>query len=68
MIVPTMPAKIAPMTIAIARRSPGAGTAAWSAAAAIAPEKAPTLMKPAWPRLSSPRTPTVRFRLSAMTT
>ena len=29
---------------------------------------APTLMKPACPRLSSPSTPTVRFRLSAMVT
>ena len=32
------------------------------------PAKAPTLMNPAWPRLSSPRIPTVRLRLTASTT
>ena len=31
------------------------------------PENAPTLMKPAWPRLSSPEMPTVRFSETAMT-
>ena len=31
------------------------------------PENAPTLMKPAWPRLSSPEMPTVRFSDTAMT-
>ncbi len=35
--------------------------------AAATPEKAPTLIKPAWPRLSSPEMPTTRFRLRAMT-
>ena len=36
--------------------APGAlGTAACRLMAAMMPEKAPTLMKPAWPRLSSPR-------------
>ena len=34
--------------------------------AAVMPEKAPTLMNPAWPRLSSPRMPTVRFSDTAM--
>ena len=32
------------------------------------PAKAPTLINPAWPRLSSPSMPTVRFRETAMTT
>ena len=32
------------------------------------PENAPTLIKPAWPRLSSPEMPTVRLRETAMTT
>ena len=31
------------------------------------PVKAPMLMKPAWPRLSSPEMPTTRFRETAMT-
>ena len=34
----------------------------------MVPAKAPTLMNPAWPRLSSPEMPTVRFRETAMTT
>ncbi len=33
-----------------------------------APVKAPTLIKPAWPRLSSPKMPTVRFSETAMIT
>ena len=44
----------------------------WKAASthaeAMVPAKAPTLMNPAWPRLSSPEIPTVRFRETAMTT
>ena len=35
--------------------------------AATTPEKAPTLMKPACPRLNSPSMPTVRFSDTAMT-
>ena len=35
--------------------------------AAQVPEKAPTLINPACPRLSSPRIPTVRFREIAIT-
>ena len=35
--------------------------------AATMPENAPTLIKPAWPRLSSPEMPTVRFKDTAMT-
>ena len=34
---------------------------------AVMPEKAPRLMKPAWPRDSSPKMPTVRFSDTAMT-
>ena len=39
-----------------------------SAIAAVTPVKAPTLIKPAWPRDSSPKIPTVRFSEMAMTT
>ena len=61
-----MAAKMAPTTMAMARRSPAEGMASCRLMAAMMPEKAPTLMKPAWPRLSSPRMPTVRFRDTAM--
>lgn len=37
-----------------------------STAAATTPVNAPMLIKPAWPRLSSPRMPTVRLSDSAM--
>ena len=39
-----------------------------TAVAAIIPENAPRLINPAWPRLNSPKMPTVRFRLTAITT
>ena len=61
-----MAAKMAPTTMAIARRRGAEGTTPCRLMAAMMPEKAPTLMKPAWPRLSSPRMPTVRFRDTAM--
>ncbi len=51
-----------------ARRTGPEGTFRPRATAAVTPVKAPTLIKPAWPRLSSPSTPTVRFRDRAMTT
>ena len=59
---PTMAAKKAPTTRATIIRTRSFGTADCRLMAAMMPEKAPTLMKPAWPRDSSPRMPTVRFR------
>ena len=49
------------------RRRGSAVTTSFKAVETMMPEKAPRLIKPAWPRLSSPRIPTVRFRLTAMT-
>ena len=65
---PTMAAKKAPATRAMTIRTRSLGTADWRLMAVMMPEKAPTLMKPAWPRDSSPRTPTVRFRETDMHT
>ena len=65
-IKPTMAAKKAPTTRARTIRARSLGMADWRLMAVMMPEKAPTLMKPAWPRLSSPRMPTVRFRDTAM--
>ncbi len=64
---PAPAAKAAPTTMAAARRRASEGREFWRLMAAIIPEKAPTLIKPAWPRLSSPSTPTVRFRDTAIT-
>ena len=50
-----------------AMRSGAEGTVSCRAMAAVTPVKAPMLIKPAWPRDSSPSTPTVRFREMAMT-
>ena len=58
---------MAPTTMAMARRMPGEGMMSARLMAAIMPLKAPTLIKPAWPRLSSPMMPTVRFRDTAIT-
>ena len=60
-------AKNAPTIIASARRSGAEGMTFIRLMAVMTPEKAPTLMKPAWPRLRSPRMPTVRFKDTAMT-
>ena len=68
MSTPAMAANPAPTTMPISRRSGAEATMPLSAMAAVTPVNAPTLIKPAWPRLSSPSTPTVRFRLTAMTT
>ena len=65
---PAMVAKTAPMIMAMARRTPAEGMVSIKLWEAITPAKAPTLIKPAWPRLSSPSTPTVRFSETAMTT
>ena len=43
-------------------------TAPLSMVTATMPVKAPTLMKPAWPRDSSPEIPTTRLRETAMHT
>ena len=61
-----MAAKIAPTTIEMARRTGAFGIAPIRLCEATMPENAPTLIKPAWPRLSSPRIPTVRFSDTAM--
>ena len=63
-----MAAKIAPMTIAMARRSGALAMTPCSDTAAVVPMKAPTLIKPAWPSDSSPITPTVRLSEIAITT
>ena len=44
------------------------GISSWREMEATTPEKAPTLIKPAWPRLSSPEMPTTRFSATAMVT
>ena len=64
---PSAAAMTAPNTMARARRRGERVTVLWRARARAEPAKAPMLMKPAWPRLSSPETPTTRFRASAMT-
>ena len=61
-----MAAKIAPTTMAMARRTGALGTAVSRLCETMTPLNAPTLIKPAWPRLSSPRMPTVRFSETAM--
>ena len=66
MTTPATAATAAPTIMATARRRASEGMALCRLMAAMTPEKAPTLMKPAWPRLSSPRMPTVRFRETAM--
>ena len=50
----------------MARRTGAFGIAPIRLCEATMPENAPTLIKPAWPRLSSPRIPTVRFSDTAM--
>ena len=65
---PTSAAKRAPTIIPTMRRTGPESTFRLSATAAVTPVKAPTLIKPAWPRESSPSTPTVRFREMAITT
>ena len=66
-ITPTMAAATAARIMATVRRRTGDGTASARKVVATMPVKAPTDMKPAWPRDSSPRIPTVRFRETAMT-
>ena len=70
MITPAMPANTPPNTIARISRTTSfsSANAPCSHVEATMPENAPTLMKPAWPRLSSPEMPTVRFSETAMTT
>ena len=67
-MTPVMAAKMVPTTRASTTRASSLGTVADRLMEVMMPEKAPTLIKPAWPRLSSPRMPTVRFRLTAMHT
>ena len=64
---PSTAAITAPNTMARARRRGEKPTLPWRAMAKAEPAKAPMLMKPAWPRLSSPEMPTTRFRDRAMT-
>ena len=69
MITPAMPANTPPTTMDTIRRrvSFSMPVAESSQPEATMPAKAPTLMNPAWPRLSSPEMPTVRFSDTAMT-
>ena len=66
---PKIPAMIPPAIMAISSRS--VGSSIWkpfsSQPDVMIPEKAPMLMNPAWPRLSSPLMPTTRFRETAIT-
>ena len=57
-----------PTTRASTTRTSSLDTEADRLMEVMMPEKAPTLIKPAWPRDSSPRMPTVRFRDTDMTT
>ena len=66
-INPAMAANTAPTTSASTSRTAAEGTALCRLIAVITPEKAPMLIKPACPRLSSPRMPTVRFSDTAIT-
>ena len=69
MMTPAMPANTPPTTMASSRRTTSFSMAKALSiqVAATMPENAPTLIKPAWPRLSSPEMPTVRFKDTAMT-
>ena len=62
-----IPPKIAPITMESPRRRPVFVTDSVIMIAAQVPVKAPMLIKPACPRLSSPRIPTVRFSEIAIT-
>ena len=70
MTTPAIPAAAPPVRIASSRQSVSFATPMplLSHMAITMPENAPTLIKPAWPRLSSPEMPTVRLRETAMTT
>ena len=65
-MTPATAAITAPTTMASASRATSPAPVKPRLMEAMMPEKAPTLMKPAWPRDSSPRIPTVRFRDTAM--
>ena len=67
MMKPMTPASKPPKAIARIRRSRGLGTLSFSSVASTTPENAPMPIKPAWPRLSSPHTPTRRFSDTAST-
>ena len=59
---PKSAARQAPQIMAITRRMTGMVTVLARMPDTQMPQKAPTLMNPACPRLSSPDTPTFRFR------
>ena len=69
MMTPATPAATPPATMAMTRRRASFST--WkplsSQPETTMPVKAPTLMKPAWPRDSSPEMPMTRFREIAIT-
>ena len=62
-----MPPMMPPTSMDRARRRGAKGITLCRAMEVTMPEKAPRLIKPAWPRDSSPRMPTVRFRATAIT-
>ena len=66
---PAIPANTPPKIMESSRRtiSFSRENAPTNHAEAITPLNAPTLIKPAWPRLSSPDTPTTRFSDTAIT-
>ena len=66
--IPNTPATAAPTSRAKKKRTPTLGITFSMHFVKNAPENAPTHMKPAWPRLNSPRIPTVRFRETARIT
>ena len=63
-----MTLNVSTTSMATARRTGPEGIACWRERETTTPENAPTLIKPAWPRLSSPEMPTTRFRAMAMVT
>ena len=68
MMMPNTPATAAPMIRARKKRIPTDGIAFSMHLVKNAPVNAPTHMKPAWPRLNSPRIPTVKFKDTARIT
>ena len=64
---PAIPAKRPPTIMEMARRRGPFGIAAAREVETTMPVKAPTDIKPACPKESSPKMPTVRFKEIAMT-
>ena len=65
---PQRAAAAAPIKIAMPNRIPTEGITLAAAFVKNAPENAPTHIKPAWPKLNSPKMPTVKFKETAKIT